>query len=60
MTVRDLKNCLRDKEIDSYQWLPPHEMWADVLTKEIKMPSGFESVLLDNVLDLPGESINKV
>ena len=35
-------------------------MWVDVLTKEMKMPSGLESVLLDNVLDLPGERINKV
>ena len=25
-----------------------------------KMPSGLESVLLDNLLDLPKESINKV
>ena len=26
----------------------------------MKMPSGLESVLLDNFLDLPGERINKV
>ena len=49
MTVRDLKDHLRDKEIDSYQWLPTHEMWTDVLTKEMKMPVGLESVLLDNI-----------
>ena len=34
MTVRDLKNCLRDKEIDSYQWLPTHERCADVFMKK--------------------------
>ena len=25
MTVRDLMDCLQDKEIDSYQWLLTHE-----------------------------------
>ena len=30
------------------------------LTKEMKMPSGLESVLLDNVLALPGNKINLV
>lgn len=56
----DLKDRLRDKEIESYQWLPTDDMWADVLMKEMKMPSGLESVLLNNVLDLPGDKINKV
>ena len=42
------------------QWLPTQEMLADVLTKERKMPSGLESVLWDNILDLPKESINKL
>lgn len=32
----------------------------DVLTREIKMPSGLESVPLDNVLDLPEDKINLV
>ena len=31
-----------------------------MLNKEIKIPSGLESVLLDNLLDLPKESVNKV
>ena len=35
-------------------------MWADVLTKDMKMPSGLESVLVDNVVDLPGDKRNKV
>ena len=34
-------------------------MWADILMKEMKMPAGLESFLLDNGLDLPGEKINK-
>ena len=57
MTVRV---GLWDKKIDSYQWLPTHEIWADVLTKGMKMLAGLESALLDNVLDLPGEMINIV
>ena len=60
LTVKDLKDLLQDKEIDSYQWLPTHEIWADVLTKEMMIPAGLESFLLDNVFDLPGERINKV
>ena len=60
ISVREFKDCLRDKEIESYQWPPTHEMWADVLTKEMKMPADLESDLLDKVFDLPGERINKV
>ena len=53
--MRDLKDCLRDKEIDSYQWLPTHEMWADVLTKKMKMPADLESLLLDILICLDRE-----
>ena len=60
MIIRYLKDRLQDKEVNSYQWLLTHEMWVNVLTKEMKMPSGFESVLWDNVLDLPGDKINSV
>ena len=60
ITVRDLKDPLQDKEINSYQWLPTYNMWANVLTKEIKMASGFKSLLLDNVLYLPDEKTNLV
>ena len=60
MMIWDLKDHLQDKEVSSYQWLPKHEMWVDVLTKEMKMPAGLESMLLDNVLDLPGNKLNLI
>ena len=62
MMVKDLKDCLHDGEIESYQWLPTHEMWADILTKEKKICLGLESALLLNILDIPdvnGERRNK-
>ena len=42
---------IQDKEVNSYQWLPTHKMWVDILTTEMKMPSGLELVLLNNILD---------
>ena len=60
MTVKDLKDCLHNGEIDSYLWLPVHEMWAKILTKKKKICFGLESSLLYNVLDLPDGHINLV
>ena len=60
MTVQNLKDQLRDAVINSYQWLPTYEMWAYVFTKEMKMQSGLQSLLLDNNLYLPDEMINLV
>ena len=35
-------------------------MWADILTKEKKMPPSFEDVISKNDLKLKNSSVNKV
>ena len=35
-------------------------MWADVLTKEMKIPPGLDSVLAMNRMELPDTDINRV
>ena len=60
MTVRDLKDRLLEGEIVSYAWLPTEQMWADALTKEMKIPSGLERVLRMNEMKLPDCNINRV
>ena len=35
-------------------------MWADILTKETKLPVSLEKVLFRNVMDLKVTTINKV
>ena len=46
MTIVDLKERLIQGEILLYAWLPTDMMWADMLTKEMKLPSGLEDVLV--------------
>ena len=58
--VRELKDRLLEGEILSYAWLPTEHMWADVLTKEMRLPDMFEKVLKENEMDLPSIHINKV
>ena len=58
--ITDLKQRLVDEEITSYAWLPTDSMWADILTKEKRMPSAFEDVIATNNLSLEDTSINKV
>ena len=60
MTVCELKDKLISGEVLSYAWLPTESMWADVLTKEMKLPAALELVLMENVMDLPNTSINEV
>ena len=60
MTVWELKDRLLEGEIESYTWLPTEQMWADILTKEMRIPSGLEKVLCMNKMDLPNCNINKV
>ena len=45
---------------DSYAWLPTKEMWADVMTKEMKIPLALEDVITKNVMDLPQPLVNEV
>ena len=40
--------------------LPTEHMWADVLTKELRMPEALEQVLTENVMVLPKTNINEV
>ena len=58
--IADLKQRLIDDEILSYAWLPTNSMWADILTKEKKMPLTFEKVITVNSLALGDTTINKV
>ena len=58
--VWDLKDKLLDGDVLSYAWLPTEHMWADVLTKEMKMPEALERVLMENVVTLPKTNINEV
>ena len=58
--ISDLKQRLVDGEVTSYAWLSTSDMWADILTKEMKMPPAFENVILRNDLFLGNTSINRV
>ena len=58
--MTDLKQGLIDDEISSYAWLPTDSMWADILTKEKKMPLTFEKVITTNTLALEDITLNKV
>ena len=40
--------------------LPTSHMWADLLTKEMRMPECLEGVLVEGKLDLPDGDINLV
>ena len=60
MTVVDLKERLMDGDVYSYSWLPTKNMWADMMTKEMKLPSSLEDVILKNVMDLPKPLVNEV
>ena len=60
MTVRELQDRLVEGEITLYAWLPTEEMWADVLTKEMKIPPGLDNVLARNRMELPDTDINRV
>ena len=60
MTVVDLKERLVDGNIYPYSWLPTKYMWADMMTKEMKIPQALEDVIMKNVMDLPKPLVNKV
>ena len=52
MTVVDLKERLMDRDIYSYSGLPTKDMCADMMTKEMKLPSSLEDVIMKIVMDL--------
>ena len=35
-------------------------MWADILTKEMRLLSGLEKVIKNNIMDLPETMVNHV
>ena len=58
--ITDLKQRLVDDEVTSYTWLPTNSMWADILTKEKKIPPAFERVITTNTLTLGDTTVNRV
>ena len=48
----DLKERLLRGEISSIAWLPTKDMWADMLTKEMKLPEALENILTRNVMNI--------
>ena len=60
MTIVDLKERLIKGEITLVSWLPTERMWADLLTKEKKLPEDLEEVLLRNNMNLQDTSLNEV
>ena len=60
LTVVDRKERLVDGDDYSYFWLLTKSMWADMMTKEMQLPSSLENVILKNVLDLPQPLVNEV
>ena len=58
--IADLKQRLIDGEIDSYAWLPTSDIWADILTKEKKIPLALENVFVNNRMSLGYTSVNRV
>ena len=60
MTIVDLKERLLNGEITSIAWLPTERMWADLLTKERKLPEDLEDVLFKNDMNLQYTTINEV
>ena len=60
LTVTDLKERLIDGEIYSYLWLPTKSMWAEIMTKEMELPSALEDVFQKNDVVLPMPLVNEV
>ena len=60
MVVQEMKDKLRDGEIDSYQWVSTKQIWADGLTKEMPMTEGVRNLLKNGKCDMVQEDINKV
>ena len=60
MVIVDLKERLLNGEITSIAWLPTEKMWADLLTKEMKLPDNLEDILFKNKMNLPDTTVNEV
>merc|ERR1711895_277125 len=60
MTVKEMKEKLRDGEIKSYQWVSIKQIWADGLTNEMAMAEGLRKLLKEGKCEMVKEDINKV
>merc|ERR1711955_49796 len=60
MVVQEMKDKLRDGEIDSYQWVSMKQIWADGLTKEMPMTEGMGRLLKEGKYEMVTKDINKV
>merc|ERR1712115_297351 len=60
MVVQEMKDKLRDGEINLYQWVSTKQIWADGLTKEMSMTEGMRSLLKKGKCDMVSDDINKV
>ena len=60
MLVHEMKDKLRDGEIDSYQWVSTKQIWADGLTKEMPMTEGVRNLLKNGKCEMVSKDINKV
>ena len=58
--ILDLKERLLSGEITSIAWLPTKDMWADLLTKETKLPKALEDIFTKNDMKIEDASINEV
>ena len=60
MIIVDLKKRLLWGEVTSYAWLSMEMRWADILSKDKKLPDSLEDVLLKNMMNLQDVTINEV
>merc|ERR1712002_1143013 len=60
MVVQEMKDKLRDGEINSYQWVSTKQIWADGLTKEMAMTEGLRKLLKEGKCEMVTKDINKV
>ena len=58
--IMDLKEILLSGEITSIAWLPTKDMWADLLTKETKLPKDLEDIFARNDMRIENAFINEV
>ena len=56
MTIVNLKERLLRGDVTSYSWLPTERMWADLLTKERKLPEDLEDISFKNNISLQDAS----
>merc|ERR1711867_375270 len=60
MVVQEMKEKLRDGEINSYHWVSTKQIWADGLMKEMAMTEGLRKLLNEGKCEMVKEDINKV